>query len=400
MVIALATDEHYLNQTCLVIESVMIVSDCTDMYKFYILMEQRISESAELKFEIIYKKYVNCTIQMIFIDGLLPQVSMSIEHITRPTYYRLLLPQLIKEDKCLYLDSDVLVCKNLAGFYNLFLGEYEMAGVIAPYWQKLGKREYVLAEQTGIVSFKTYVNAGVLLLNLMKMREDNFALKAIQLVNACFPYQDQDIINRLAYGKIMLLPLKYNVMTAVFSWTEERLSEIFDRNEIQQAKMEPYILHFNNKYKPWEYLEITYADKWWETCRYSLFYEDFFKEYQDCFYYYAIVKRNKLWKYRSFTKEWLREIGRYSKVYIYGAGIKGKRAVNYFAENQINIEAVVVSDKLQNVTEVLGVQVIDLKSGIDQRGLFIVATSEKYHIQIRRNLFEKKCYNVLMLGEV
>lgn len=400
VIVAMATDLNYLYQTCLAIESAMMQSDSEDRYKFYVLMKRDVWEFSCVNFTMIQKKYNNCTIEKIFMDDLLPQTNIHIEHISEPTYYRMLLPQLIREDKCLYLDSDVIVCKNLAHFYNISLEEYELAGVIAPSWQKLGEKEWEYMEQTGIPSFKTYVNAGVLLLNLAKMREENFVSKAVRLIGRFFPGQDQDIINLLAYGKIKLLPLCYNAMVACFDWQKERLEGIFTENEIHEAKLAPYVIHFSNKYKPWEYMDIAYADRWWRICRYSLMYEQFLKEYQDCFFYYAVVTHGKLWKCDKFTREWLEEIKKYSKIYIYGAGIKGKRAVNYFTENEIIIEAVLVSDDSKNGTEVCGIQVVKLSSDVDDKGLFIVAASEKYHIQIRRSLFKEKCYNVLMLGEI
>ena len=79
-----------------------------------------------------------------------------------------LLPDL---DKVLYLDGDILVRKNLAPIFDLDLGEKVLAA----------------APDTGVISFprpihaevKRYFNSGVMLLNLKKMRAEDYAARLV-----------------------------------------------------------------------------------------------------------------------------------------------------------------------------------------------------------------------------
>ena len=59
---------------------------------------------------------------------------------------------------------------------------------------------------------KYYVNTGVLLMNLKKIREDNMTQKFIKLSKRTYDFQAQDILNIACYGKILTLPPKYNVL--------------------------------------------------------------------------------------------------------------------------------------------------------------------------------------------
>ena len=104
-------------------------------------------------------------------------------------------------EKILYLDNDVVCRKDFTDFYNQDIEEYEIAGVLDFYGKWFFKNN--------IFKFD-YINSGVLLLNLKKIRETNlFARCRRMCIEKEIFMPDQSSLNKLAkYKKIM--PRKYN----------------------------------------------------------------------------------------------------------------------------------------------------------------------------------------------
>lgn len=126
------------------------------------------------------------------------------------TYLRLLVPSLLPKniDKVLYLDSDIIVNKNLKKYWETNINKFFLAGVNHNNHIKIDKWK-----------LRQYVNAGVLLINLEEVRKINI-LKKLQEIyeqykedfyfigyNSC---PDQDIINIIFNGKIKLIDKEYN----------------------------------------------------------------------------------------------------------------------------------------------------------------------------------------------
>lgn len=163
--------------------------------------------------------------------------------------YRLFLPYIIPSEKVLYLDSDLIILSNIVELYNIDLGNNLLAGAI-----DIGlKPEY--KEFIGLNRDDLYVNSGVLLMNLKKIREDNLFFKMIELSNTLLSYApDQDILNKTCNKKIKIIDNKYN----------SSISTGFS-DEIK-------ILHYTGL-KPFSSKDVPYYNKW----------EELEKEYNECF---------------------------------------------------------------------------------------------------------------------
>ena len=104
-------------------------------------------------------------------------------------------------DRILYLDNDVVIRKDFTEFYNQDISNYEIAGVLDFYGKWFFKNN--------IFKFD-YINSGVLLLNLEKIKETKlFARCRKMCIEKEIFMPDQSSLNKLAkYKKIM--PRKYN----------------------------------------------------------------------------------------------------------------------------------------------------------------------------------------------
>lgn len=110
-----------------------------------------------------------------------------------------LVPQL--PEKILYLDNDVVCRQDCGSFYQQDIADYELAGVLDHYGKWLFRRSLARLD---------YLNSGVLLLNLRKIRETGLFHNCRQLCREKTMFMpDQSAINALASAK-KFLPRRYN----------------------------------------------------------------------------------------------------------------------------------------------------------------------------------------------
>ena len=108
-------------------------------------------------------------------------------------------------DKILYLDVDVMFNRDIKLLYDIDIEKYEYAAARDHY----GK--YLINPN--------YINAGVLLLNMKKIRQTGLLLKARNLIKLChLPFADQSAILR-STTKRKMLPQKFNDQKFLHSHT-------------------------------------------------------------------------------------------------------------------------------------------------------------------------------------
>lgn len=121
------------------------------------------------------------------------------------TLYRLLLTKLIDEDRVLYIDADAICNGSLVDFYNMDMGNNCVVGVVDTGINVLYKIKY------GLSYSDIYCNAGVLLLDLAKIKKLGIDEEWIKLVNVRrFENNDQDIIMTTCKGMVGSIGVEYN----------------------------------------------------------------------------------------------------------------------------------------------------------------------------------------------
>lgn len=263
--IIFAMDDNYAMPTSVAMYSIL----CNTKEKgieFYILYNKSLSiKSKEMLKQAIKKSKGNASLKYIDVDGMLNGLKSTIEHISVATYYRILLPiVLTKYDSCLYLDGDIVVTGDIGELLNLQIPDHiYVAGVKTVMLQTARKKiQQRRMEQLNIDDISKYINAGVTLLNLKALRENYCVDKMIKLIPLNFPLQDQDIINKVCFGKISNLPAKYNVMPITLDCYSNRPSKVYTENELKDARLHPCIIHYADKYKPWKYEDVKMGKTW------------------------------------------------------------------------------------------------------------------------------------------
>ena len=112
------------------------------------------------------------------------------------TLLRLLACEFDLPNRLLYVDADTMFNDDISKILNYDITEYELAGVV----DHLGKRFIK----------KDYINAGVLYLNMTKIRETKLFDRALAMcLNKTMVFPDQDAINELVTYKL-ILPKEFN----------------------------------------------------------------------------------------------------------------------------------------------------------------------------------------------
>ena len=122
---------------------------------------------------------------------------------TKLSLIRCYFSKILKEDKILYIDADALIVDNIEELWNIDLEGYVLAGV---------KEEGEWDKHLGIEGLNgKYINSGVLLINLKKIREEKLDDEMIYLLNKNkYAYPDQDVINIICKNKIKYIEPIYN----------------------------------------------------------------------------------------------------------------------------------------------------------------------------------------------
>lgn len=174
-------------------------------------------------------------------------------HITRGAYLRLLIPETVAEDKVIYLDSDVIVQADLSPLYSTDLGPHAIAGAL----------DTVAGAQMSkmpLAKPASYVNSGVLVMDLKRLRQDGFFLKCRDIYEKHAPevtWADQCIINKYAESGKKILHPKWNH----FAWPMKNP----EGEEAEAQSSAPCIIHFVAQTKPWHAIcSPDIADVWWQ----------------------------------------------------------------------------------------------------------------------------------------
>ena len=305
--IILSSDNNYAPFMYITMLSILKNAHSHTFYDFYLMVPSAFSKINENTIMQLKEKY-NCDIHFLDMKNAFSDLTMQISHITSPTYYRLLAGDLLPQeyDKCIYLDVDICVCQDLSPLYNIDMGNNYLAGVKAAIYCI---RSDYHKSRLSIPDVSNYINAGVLLMNLKKIREDNLTTKFLELSKKNYSSQDQDVVNVACFGKILVLPIKYNLMTkyrALFKIEDEQredIERIYEKENIDTALNNPIIIHYADKIKPWNNKKTPLADTWWHYAKLSPYFKDkFIKSFMFflLFPYYLLAtyflrhKKNKL----------------------------------------------------------------------------------------------------------
>lgn len=265
---------------------------------FYVISNDLSDSSKARILRLLNKSSPNSKISIEFVKPEIKKfasLKLNIPHISIETYFRYVIPECFPSlDKGLYLDADTVVNSSIEELYNTNIEDYYIAGVRDTYIEKIDYKKTIKFSSNDL-----YVNAGVLLFNLKKIRDEQLVEKlflATKELSSIIQYQDQDILNIVFKNNIKELPRKYN-----YTFCDV---VTYPLSELTKAS----IIHFTGDKKPW----------------------DFFYKSQNVAetYYYKYLKESPYRRY--FYKKIFSNLGRY----IFSKTKSGdKRSINILGIN-------------------------------------------------------------------
>lgn len=168
------------------------------------------------------------------------------EHFTEATYYRLLLPRLVPPEvgRLIYLDSDVIVRHPIEELWAVDLKKFSTGAVFNP--------RSLNFKGLGLEREKDYFNAGVLVMDLNRWREERIHQRALKFAaefSGALPCADQDALNHVVKGAWRRLDLRWNQQFKFFQYSAAYLRVSW--LALWRARSTPFIVHYSTNTKPW-----------------------------------------------------------------------------------------------------------------------------------------------------
>ncbi|MDE7311127.1 MAG: DUF4422 domain-containing protein [Eubacterium sp.] len=203
-------------------------------------------------------------------------------HISVETFYRFFILDLLKEyPKVVYLDADLVLRRDPAELYDLDLKDDLLAAAVDPDFsgQCNGANLDTMHYCQEVLHLKHpcwYAQAGVLVINVRQMRRKICVSELLHMAESGnYRYSDQDILNIVCEGRIRRLDMAWNVLA---SRQERRMDAIRSapaqvQEAYEQARKNPYIIHYAGSDKPWIDPDGDFAQEFWKTARQTPYYE-------------------------------------------------------------------------------------------------------------------------------
>lgn len=165
-----ALNDSYTSHYCVTMVSVL--TNTPNRHCHFYLLTDYISEKNKRRFSQVEEQYANCSIHyQLITEKIFDSFHRNIDYLVSPvSYYRYIIPELYPQlDKALYLDGDLVVNGSLEKLWDTDITDYLCAGVHDLWIENINYKP-----QIGFSSDELYINAGVLLLNIPKMREKRY----------------------------------------------------------------------------------------------------------------------------------------------------------------------------------------------------------------------------------
>ena len=264
--IAFPVNNNYINLIYISLVSLLENSDKYTIYNIYIQIGGNFKKSNAELLSDLEKIYFNCFIYLINMHS---DFSNAIRgKLDRSTYYRLKLPNLCpKLNRIIHIDSDTLILKDLTELYTLnFEGKYI-----------LGRLDIIVDELDSLgVYTNTYINCGILLIDLYSLRKYNYVDKFLEYIKIHNNYRylnhhDQTLINYVCHDKIGILRPKFHMWPfndekEVLS-TNKKFRIRYDEKEFIKDYNDPVIIHYPGYNKNKIKFKSIYNDEYYKYSR-------------------------------------------------------------------------------------------------------------------------------------
>lgn len=278
--IAMASDDNYVYPTVVAITSILENTNKKTKIEIYLMHPGNFKEESKEKLRKLKEKYENLNLEFINMEDRFKNAND--KGLATPTYYRLSLSSLLPNiNKIIWLDGDILALDDLSDFYNLDMQNLYYRGFLDH-----NNEELNILKDFGIED-DHYICAGVMLINLEKLRQDNMEPKFEEFIeknNEKLKQHDQTVINALCYKNIDILPARFGIFNyfgdtaGLRAYLESLIAKNkYSLNELIEAFKKPTVVHC--VVKPWKDRNVAFSDVWWEYAQKTDLKDEIYKAY-------------------------------------------------------------------------------------------------------------------------
>lgn len=234
----------------LITVSSLLSTNPASQFRIFVVSDSAVPEVEMTRLSDLVASCGNATVTSITFSGLTPYAHFPVfGHISLATYLRLFMTDFLPSsvNKVIYLDSDVMVRQDIQELWNVDLGEAYLGAALEPF----DPRQRL---PLGFGPEDFYFNAGVMLINVRRWREDDVLPRFLSFAeqNRALLYSpDQDILNSVFRGQVIDIGIRWN-WQALFPRLTPKLLHI-SAAEFATCKRAPGIIHFTSRYKPWSW---------------------------------------------------------------------------------------------------------------------------------------------------
>ena len=183
-----------------------------------------------------------------------PENFLRADFYTPAIFYRLFIADLFPQyDRALYVDADSVWAADPAPLVNHPLNGQLIAAAPDLSVAHVEPMQEYIRGAIGVPG-GDYINSGVLVLNLKRLRDEGFSQHFLKLAQSyhfdCIA-PDQDYLNAICHGQIEYLKEEFNAMPKDPAYASEAVAH-------------PTLIHYNLFYKPWHFGTVMYGEQFWQ----------------------------------------------------------------------------------------------------------------------------------------
>jgi len=284
--VVMSSDSNYAPHLSVVIQSVLSNAN-KECFIDLIILDGGINYDDKKYLGNLTLSHPHCRINFIDMSSAFLDTPTN-TYFTRATFYRLVLPKLLKNyNKLVFLDSDLVFLGDVKKLYETELGNNLIAATEDLTMQTFIKLSVPSSQETGgqpshlylqkklgfNLEEDVYFQAGVLVLNLKGLRQEKLPdIMINDLKNTHYWFLDQDILNKHLKGRVKFIDQNWNnvfIPEDHLPYLSEEKMKVYKKS-IASAR----VYHYAGINKPWKKSKALGGKHYWHYLRNTPWYEE------------------------------------------------------------------------------------------------------------------------------
>lgn len=272
--------DQFVPHTAAAIQSLLAHASGAHNYDI-IILHTGVSENNQRLMRLMISGVSNFSVRFLNVKSLFQSKTFgAYDRFTVEVFYRLMIPWLLTCPKAIYLDSDLVVQRDIVDLFVADIGDNLLGAVVDATIVGEYSTPEIRDYHDKILKLKkpyAYFNSGVLVFNIPAFRATFTAEELLDFAQKrTYRYVDQDVLNAKCGGRVYMLDMKWNVMTDHGGVRIDEIAKLAPPAICQaylESRKDPHIIHYAGPEKPWNNPQSDFAEVYWKYARQTPFYE-------------------------------------------------------------------------------------------------------------------------------